>query len=240
MADEIVLDATQIARLAGVTRRTVQTWRRLHADFPAPAGGAPDGALYNRAEAEAWLAAAGRWELEQGPRVWREVSHAAQDGSLREAVLDAAAAAARRGNGEVPPPGVPGNLARTVMRAVDDAGAAAVLNDLLDRYAATSGIPLTPARIAAFMISLAGAGDGAMVLDPACGTGELLAAALTRGAGRVLAQDASAAAAELARARLLPGTGQRAEVTIGDALRADAFARPRGGRGDLPSHRLGH
>jgi SAM-dependent methyltransferase len=109
-------------------------------------------------------------------------------------------------------------------RAVDEAGAAAVLNDLLDRYAAVSGIPVTPARIAECMISLAGVGDGATVLDPASGTAELLAAALARGAGRVLAQGVSAAAAGPARARLFLGDGQSAEVAAGDALSADAFA----------------
>ena len=74
------------------------------------------------------------------------------------------------------------------------------------------------------MISLAGVGDGATVLDPASGTAELLAAALAGGAGRVLVQDASAATAELARARLFPGEGRSVEVASGDALGADAFA----------------
>jgi precorrin-6B methylase 2 len=224
MADEIVLNATQIARLAGVARGTAAAWCRHGDDFPAPAGSAPGGPVYDRAEVEAWLAAAGRWELDPGPRVWREVSRAARDGSLREAVAGAAAAAARHGNGEVPPPGVPGALARLAARAVDEVGAAAVLGGLLERYAAASGIPVTPARIAAFMISLAGIGDGATVLDPAAGTGELLAAALARGAGRVLAQDPDAATAGLARSRLFPGQGQRAAVAAGDALGADAFA----------------
>jgi hypothetical protein len=224
MADETVLNVGEIARLAGVARGTVQAWRQHHADFPAPARGAPDGPRYRQADVESWLAAAGRLELEPGPRVWREVSHAARGGSLRAAVLDAAAVAARRGSGEVQPSGAPGGLARVVMRAVDDAGAAAVLGDLLDRYGAASGLPVTPARVAACMISLAAAGDGATVLDPACGTAELAAAALAGGAGRVLAQGASAATAEIARARLLPGPAQRAEVTAGDALSADAFA----------------
>ena len=224
MADETVLNVGETARLAGVARGTVQAWRRHHADFPAPARDAPDGPRYHQAEVEAWLAAAGRLELEPGPRVWREVSHAARGGSLREAVLGAAAVAARRGNGDLPPPGAPGSLARTIMRAVDDAGAVSVLGGLLDRYAAASGIPVTPARVAACMISLAGARDGATVLDPACGTAELAAAALAGGAGRVLGQDASAAMAEIARARLLPGPGQSAEVAAGGALSADAFA----------------
>jgi hypothetical protein len=224
MADEIVLNAAEIARLAGVARGTVLTWRRHRDDFPAPAGGVLGGAVYNRAEVESWLAGAGLRELAPGPRVWREVSHGTQGDSLRAAVVDAAAAATRLGSGEALPPGVPGNLAWLISRAVDEVGAAAVLNDLLDRYAAASGIPVTPARVAACMVSLAGVGDGATVLDPASGSAELLAAALARGAGRVLAQDVSGATAELARARLFPGTGQSAEVAAGDALNADAFA----------------
>ena len=140
MADELVLNATQIARLAGVARGTAAAWRR-RADFPAPAGGEPDGTVYDRAAVEAWLAAAGLLELDPGPRVWREVSHAARGGSLREVVVGAAAAAARRANGDVMPPNVPGPLAWLVARAVDDVGAAAVRGDLLDRYAAASAIP---------------------------------------------------------------------------------------------------
>jgi hypothetical protein len=95
MADEVVLNATEIARLADVARGTVLTWRRHRDDFPAPAGGAHAGAVYNRAEVEAWLAAAGLLELAPGPRVWREVSHGAHGDSLGKAVSDAAAQRAR-------------------------------------------------------------------------------------------------------------------------------------------------
>ena len=223
MADEIVLNAAEIARMAGVSQGTVLAWRRRRDDFPAPDGGAHAGAVYRRAEVEAWLAGAGPWELAPGPRVWREVSHRARETSLAEAVSDAAAsrAAGRRGSPAAQRPGRPGVAHE---RAVDDAGALAVLNDLFDGYATASGIPVTPARIRDFMISLARADEGATVLDPASGTGELLASALAGGAGRVLAQDASTATAELARARLFPGESQSAEVAAGDALRADAFA----------------
>lgn len=217
MADEVVLNAAEIARLAGVARGTVLTWRRRH-DFPAPYEGAHAGAVYNRAEVQAWLATAGLLELAPGPRVWREVSHGAQGrSSLGEAVSDAAMVAARLGDGKALPPSVPGNLAWLMKSAVDEVGPVTVLNDLLDRYAAASGIPVTAARIRDAMISLAGVGDGATVLDPASGTGELLAAALAGGAGRVLAQDASIATAELARARLFLAEGQSAEVAAGDA-----------------------
>jgi SAM-dependent methyltransferase len=223
MADEVVLTVAQIARLAGVSPGTVLFWCRRD-DFPAPAGSGPAGPAYDGAAVEAWLAAAGLWELTPGPRVWRQVSHRARSTSLSEAVNGAAAVAARLGHGEAPPPGGPGHLAWLMQRAVDDVGAAAVLGDLLDRYAATSGIPVTPARVTKYMVALARAGDGATVLDPASGTGELLAAALAGGAVRVLAQDASTAAADLARARLFPAAGQGAEVAVGDALSADAFA----------------
>ena len=222
MADDVVLNAAEIARLAGVAQSTVLTWRR-RADFPAPDGGAHAGTVYNAAQVEAWLAAAGLWELAPGPRVWREVSHGVQGTSLAEAVSGAAAAAGRHRDGDALPPGVPGNIAWLIKRAVDDTGAAAVLSDLLDRYAAASGIPVTPARIAGCMVGLAGAVDGAVVLDPASGTGELLAAALAQGAGRVLAQDASAETVALAKTRLLPGETQRADVAAGESLRADAF-----------------
>ena len=224
MADEVVLNATEIARLAGVARGTALTWLRRRDDFPAPVEGAVGGPVYDRGEVEAWLAAAGQWELAPGPRVWRDVSHPVLGTSLGEAVSDAAAVGARLGHGEALPPSVPGNLAWLMKRAVDEVGAAAVLNDLLDRYATAAGIPLTPARIRDCMSSLAGVGDGATVLDPASGTGELLAAALAQGAGRVLAQDASTATAKLARARLFLVEGQSAEVAAGDALSADAFA----------------
>jgi hypothetical protein len=120
MADEGVMNATEIARLAGVARGTVLSWRRHRDDFPAPAGDTHAGAVYNRAEVEAWLAAAGLLELAPGPRVWREASHGAQGGSLGNAVSDAAAVAARLGNGEALPPSVSGNLAWLIKRAVDD------------------------------------------------------------------------------------------------------------------------
>lgn len=221
MADEVVLTVAQIARLAGVDRGTVQFWCRRD-DFPAAAGSGDAGPAYDGAAVEAWLAAGGLWELAPGPRVWREVTREARSTSLGEAVSGAAAVAARLGHGEAAPDGVPGHLAWLIKRAVDDVGAAAVIGDLIGRYASASGIPVTPARVSQYMLALAGAGDGT-VLDPASGTGELLAAALAGGAGRVLAQEASAAAADLARARLFLGAGQSAEVMTGEALSADAF-----------------
>lgn len=224
MVDEGVLTAEEIARAAGVARGTVSDWRRRHPGFPAPVSGTGRGLVFNRAEVEAWLAGAGLWELAPNARLWREVSHAARGTSLGTVVAAVAQAITPQADGQAPEHDLPATLAWVAQRAVDEAGAVAVLGDLIDRYAAASGRYVTPARIAEFMASLAAIGEGATVLDPASGTGELLAAALARGAERVLAQDASAEAAALARSRLLPGQGQRAEVAVGESLRADAFA----------------
>jgi predicted DNA-binding transcriptional regulator AlpA/protein-L-isoaspartate O-methyltransferase len=224
MVDEDVLTAEEIARVAGVARGTVSNWRRRHAEFPAPVSGTGRGLVFNRAEVEAWLAGAGLLELAQNARLWREVEHAARGTSLGTVVATVAKTVTSHADGQAPEDDLPASLAWAAERAVDEAGAVAVLGDLIDRYSVASGHYVTPARIAEFMVSLAAIGEGATVLDPASGTGELLAAALAQGAERVLAQEASIEAAALAKTRLLPGEGQRTEVAVGESLRADAFA----------------
>jgi hypothetical protein len=224
VADDGVLTAEEIARVAGVTRDTVSDWRRRHQDFPAPVGGTARGPVFNRAEAEAWLAGTGRWELAPNARLWREVNHAARGSSLGKVVAAVAAAVTPRAGGQAAEYDLPASLAWVAERAVDEAGAVAVLGDLIDRCAVACGRHVIPARIAEFMVSLAAIGEGSTVLDPASGTGELLAAALAQGAARVLGQEESAEAVALANTRLLPGESQRAEVAVGESLRADAFA----------------
>ena len=225
MVDDGVLAVEEIARMAGVTRGTVSGWRRRHADFPAPLGPTGRGAVFSRAEVEAWLAAAGRLELAPHARLWREVIHAARGASLDTVVAAVAAAVTPPAGGQATEqPGLPAALSWAARRAVDEAGPGAVLGDLVDQYAAASGRYVTPARMAGFMVSLAAIGAGSTVLDPASGTGELLAAALAGGAGRVLARDASAEAVALARSRLLPGAGQQADAVVAGPLPADASA----------------
>ena len=239
MVDEGVLTAEEIARVAGVARGTVSNWRRRHAEFPAPVSGTGRGLVFNRAEVEAWLASAGLLELAPNARLWREVNHAARGSSLGRVVAAVAKTVTSHVGGQATKDhlaaedGLPASLAWAAERAVDEAGAVAVLGDLTDRYSVAAGHYVTPARIAEFMVSLAAIGEGATVLDPASGSGELLAAALAHGAERVLGQDASAEAVALAKTRLLPGApgapgvpaeSQRAEVAAGESLRADAFA----------------
>jgi predicted DNA-binding transcriptional regulator AlpA len=225
MVDDGVLAAEEIARMAGVARGTVSGWRRRHADFPAPVSTTGRGPVFNRAEVETWLAGAGRLELAPNAWLWREVNHAARGTSLGSVVAAVTAAVTPPADGRAPEPGLrPATLAWAARHATGQDGAAAVLADLTDRYAAASGRYVTPARVADFMAGLAAIGEGSTVLDPASGAGELLAAALARGAGRVLARDASAEAVALAKSRLLPGGSQQVDAAVGDPLRADATA----------------
>lgn len=112
-----------------------------------------------------------------------------------------------------------------------------VLSDLLDRYASESRgrWPGTPAAVAHFMATLAEAASPddklSVVLDPACGTGDLLEAARSQGATQFDGQDRDLHLAQLAAARLsirLGGEG-RCSVEAEDAL---AQPRHRGGAFD--------
>jgi hypothetical protein len=103
----------------------------------------------------------------------------------------------------------------------------ALVEALADRYreALSRRLSVTSAPSAALMVALA-VRQGGTVLDPACGTGGLLVAALGSGAGILWGQDISGDEARLAGARLLlrAGAAQTARVAAGDSLRADAFA----------------
>jgi predicted DNA-binding transcriptional regulator AlpA len=69
-----LLNAVDIARLAGVGRAAVSNWRRRHADFPKPTGGTEASPAFSAAEVEAWLRAQGKIaELPLGERVRRQL-----------------------------------------------------------------------------------------------------------------------------------------------------------------------
>jgi type I restriction enzyme M protein len=50
-----LLNLTDIARLAGVSRTVVSNWRKRHPDFPAPVAEPASGPVFNRDEMAAWL-----------------------------------------------------------------------------------------------------------------------------------------------------------------------------------------
>jgi len=118
---------------------------------------------------------------------------------------------------------------RALLRGMEADGPAATLEVLLDQGTTSGGTYRTPAAVAGLMASLLLRSPGipypASVLDPACGSGTLLAAAADLGATELLGQDISDGQATLAGARLRMLTGRvNVEVRVGDSIRDDAFA----------------
>ncbi|MCQ4084352.1 SAM-dependent methyltransferase [Streptomyces sp. RB6PN25] len=121
------------------------------------------------------------------------------------------------------------SLLRALLHCVHGQSAQAALDVLAEREledSAASGAYQTPQRLADLMSCLLAPGPGpypARVLDPACGSGSLLAAARS-GATCLFGQDSIPVQAQRSAVRLHL-SAPRAEVAVraGDSLRADAF-----------------
>ena len=221
MPDETLVSAADIARLADVGRSAVSNWRRRYAGFPQPAGGTPAGPLFALAEVEGWLRGQGKLlEVPLAERAWQGLrAEAGDDLHLSAALADLGERMVR---GQAP-------RSAGVAELVTALGPADAFEVLLSRLQETQarGTAATLADVAELMVLLAAAVldsglGGATVLDPACGTGELVLAARDAGATRLLGQDASAENARLAAVRLTLGPGE-ATIRSRDALAEDAF-----------------
>jgi hypothetical protein len=215
--DETLVGAADIARLAGVGRSAVSNWRRRYAnDFPQAAGGTPAAPLFALAEVEAWLRANGKLlEVPLAERAWQELRARAAD-DLHLATTLADVGELLQADRLTEPEAV-----AELSAALGPADAFEVLLTRLQEQQPRSGT--TPADIAELMAAIAATAEPSTVLDPACGTGELLLAARDSAApARLLGQTANPDEARLAAIRLRLG---RSEATIRpeDSLLDDAF-----------------
>lgn len=115
---------------------------------------------------------------------------------------------------------------RALLGCVREAGTQAALDVLAEREldeSAASGVYQTPEGLARLMARLLPAG-ASRVLDPACGSGTLLAAAARQGARELFGQDSLPVQGQRTAVRLLIAAPEAETVIrVGDSLRADAF-----------------
>ncbi|MFF7243078.1 N-6 DNA methylase [Embleya sp. NPDC008237] len=116
---------------------------------------------------------------------------------------------------------------RALLDCVREAGAQAAVDVLAEREldeGAAGGVYQTPEGLALLMARLLPAG-ASRVLDPACGSGTLLAAAARRGARELFAQDSLPVQGRRTAVRLLlAAPDAETVIRVGDSLRDDAFS----------------
>ncbi|MFQ6230118.1 N-6 DNA methylase [Nocardia sp. NPDC002869] len=235
----------EIARLAGVGRAAVSNWRRRHASFPAPIGGTDVSPHFSLTEVEAWLRQEGKLaDIGEVERLWPLIDNL---GDRNQAGLVVAAMALRRNTTRAvlasPPvldlgPAAE-HLVQQAITAADKAGAPdETFEYLLGRWldAHIRQVTTTPRPLAALMAAAGVAarthnapGD-AVVFDPACGSGTLLAAAAMSLNGsnlQLIGNDIDPVLVAVATARLvtevepLSAGNAVVEITTGNSLLAD-------------------
>ncbi|MBC8092218.1 MAG: SAM-dependent DNA methyltransferase, partial [Pseudonocardia sp.] len=149
------VSAAEVARLAGVGRAAVSNWRRRHADFPRPVGGSDTSPRFWLADIESWMRNQGKLRANtEEITAWSALDRSRGERPLAEA------------------------LASVDLSGADDP--MALFERLYARFvqATSKQVIVTPPALADLMVQLAGSPEG-VVLDPACGTGSLLRAAVS-------------------------------------------------------------
>ncbi|MGW1002019.1 N-6 DNA methylase [Streptomyces sp. NPDC002520] len=238
--DSVPVSLAEIARIAGVGRAAVSNWRRRHDSFPTHIGGTDVSPQFSLAEVEQWLRDNGKLDTIGGRELlWPRFEAL---GSRDESGLAIAEAGRRMRSprsraSRVELTAEAEKLAVEAAKLGRSEGARATFEFLLQRWLETHvrQLSTTPPPLAALMARIAlgvrigRRNEELTVLDPACGTGHLAAAAVQEYTGpglTVLACERDPALAALASARLAFVTddhGIRAQIATADALREDPF-----------------
>ncbi|MGW4364335.1 HsdM family class I SAM-dependent methyltransferase [Nocardia takedensis] len=224
-----MVSASEISRLAGVTRATVSNWRRRHDDFPVPVGGTENRPLFALDTVRDWLTGHGL-DITRAPAadlrtlLRARVKPVDVVGLMSTlSVVDGRWKIAGRPYEEATDA-----LLAALDRVTADHGVRATTDILAERGledTAASGVYGTPEAVAALMAALLCVDEAPKeVLDPACGGGTLLSAAHECGASELYGQDVRDVQVARARLTVAAQTGVVPRIRLGDSLSADAFA----------------
>ncbi|GAA2908489.1 N-6 DNA methylase [Streptomyces erythrogriseus] len=249
--EPVPVSLAEIARIAGVGRAAVSNWRRRHDSFPTRIGGTDVSPQFSLAEVERWLRENGKLDSIGGRELlWPrfEALGSRDESGLAIAEMAHRMHSPRAGGSRTELTAEAEKLAAEAAKLGRKEGMRETFEFLLQRWLETHvrQLSTTPPPLAALMARIAfdarvgrtgeEVDEKLTVLDPACGTGHLAAAAIQEGASSrlsVLACERDPALAALASARLeflMGGHDVRAEVATADALREDPFS---GGRVDV-------
>ncbi|MEV4251828.1 N-6 DNA methylase [Spirillospora sp. NPDC049652] len=252
MAQDATVTAADIARLAGVGRAAVSNWRKRHDDFPQPVGGTATSPTFSLAEVQGWLRDQGKLTGSTDDEfLWQDLRRLADEADLADilgfpgafllflhrtpdAWEQLSGLADERLAAELPKAlggDLPSNLAaehlpivRRLAALAADRGPRDAFEFLRERYLDLHKRRAyeTPPAVAALAVRLADP-PVKTVLDPACGSGGFLLAALDHTEPlHLLGQEIDADLARLTAIRLALRT-DHADIRTGDSLRADAF-----------------
>ncbi|MFD8537410.1 N-6 DNA methylase [Streptomyces rubrogriseus] len=240
----VPVSLAEIARITGVGRAAVSNWRRRHDSFPTRIGGTDVSPQFSLAEVEQWLRDNGKLDSIAGrellwPRFEVLGSRDESGLAISEAAHRMRSPRARSSRVELSPEAE--RLAVEAAKLGRNEGTRETFEFLLQRWLETHvrQLSTTPPPLATLMarigfdVQISKTDERLTVLDPACGTGHLAAAAVQECATpgvRVLACERDPALAALASSRLAfvaDDHDAHTEIATADALRADPFAEAR-------------
>jgi SAM-dependent methyltransferase len=217
-AEQVEVNAQDVSRMSGVTKGAVSNWRRRFSDFPQPVGGTPASPTFALREVEAWLRSHGKAVVAtEEVELWHHLRTVGGGDVTSGLAIVSKQLAAPDATGAVAD-----KAAELIKSLVSERGARQLFEDLHSRYVASSSrrTGTSGQQFASLVAGLLG-DTPRSVLDPACGTGNLLMA-LSNPTVALYGQDVDTVSVDIARARGVL-SGRQITARCGDSLRHDAF-----------------